>query len=296
MILILLAWIVVAAAQPLRPARTSATEPPLPEELEAAEQLRKCRVRRFMTYVPGSWSACMGRKAEGAALAALTGTQLAAGVAVLAADPPTREELGLFDNGHLTFLLGATLPLVYESGRATLDLQRARRLPYVPRDTTGELFRAPFRPRVLARPDVAIGTLVLAGGAVALNAALGEPVRPMLGSPNVLGARPPPDLGYPALTLLHGGLMMQVATAEEIWFRGIVQSGLTRKTNPTSGWLLGSLVFGAVHVANLPFIPRAERPRYLAAAVPYITVAGSWLGLTYRWSGYSLAPPVAVHF
>jgi membrane protease YdiL (CAAX protease family) len=30
--------------------------------------------------------------------------------------------------------------------------------------------------------------------------------------------------------------------------------------------------------------------------VPFITLLGGYLGLTYRWTGYALSAPVAVHF
>ncbi len=30
--------------------------------------------------------------------------------------------------------------------------------------------------------------------------------------------------------------------------------------------------------------------------MPFITLLGSYLGLAYRYSGYSLGPPIAIHF
>lgn len=287
----------VGVAAPLRPARLDAAEPALEEELEARERWRaaSCTPSGLVSLLPGGPAACLGRPGQAAALAALSGAQLAAGVAVLA----TNEDRGgpdAFGSGRYTFLWGALLPISYGQGWALLEGHRARRLPYTPRDATEELFAAPLRPRVLARPSVAVGTLALAGGAVAVSAALGERVQPMLGRPNLLGAHPPPVVGYPAVVALHGGLMIQVATTEEVLFRGLLQSALIRGTDPTAGWLLSSLIFGGVHALNAPLIPAEERAGYLGLAVPYITLVGGWIGLTYRWSGYALAPAVATHF
>ena len=41
---------------------------------------------------------------------------------------------------------------------------------------------------------------------------------------------------------------------------------------------------------------RDQRLKYLAVGVPFITLLGSYLGLAYRESRYSLAPSVAIHF
>ena len=87
-----------------------------------------------------------------------------------------------------------------------------------------------------------------------------------------------------------------VAIAEETVFRGEVQSSLARSLGETDGWLWGSLVFGGVHALNALFISSGDRVRHLTTSVPFITVAGSWLGLSYRWHRYSLAPSVAEHF
>jgi membrane protease YdiL (CAAX protease family) len=96
--------------------------------------------------------------------------------------------------------------------------------------------------------------------------------------------------------VLSAGLMQHVAIAEEVAFRGVVQSGLTRATNESAGWVWGSLIFGGSHAVNALFLPQEEVVPYLAISVPWITLTGSWLGLVYRWGDYSLTGPVAVHF
>jgi len=75
-----------------------------------------------------------------------------------------------------------------------------------------------------------------------------------------------------------------------------MQSGLSRAYGETAGWAWASLTFGLVHASNLPFVDRDKRLQYLYAGVPFITVLGSYLGLAYRYGGYRLSKPVAVHF
>ena len=93
-----------------------------------------------------------------------------------------------------------------------------------------------------------------------------------------------------------GGLFEHVAIAEEALFRGLAQSSFARSGGETRGWVIASLLFGAAHSFNAFTLEGSERTDYLKYAVPYITVVGSYLGLSYRWNDYSLAPPVAIHF
>lgn len=79
-------------------------------------------------------------------------------------------------------------------------------------------------------------------------------------------------------------------------FRGLLQSALTRATDPTAGWLLSSLLFGPIHASNAIMMSPEERLFYLALGLPYITTVGLWLGHTYRATDYHLAAPVALHF
>jgi len=47
---------------------------------------------------------------------------------------------------------------------------------------------------------------------------------------------------------------------------------------------------------HIAFVDRNQRLTYVAVGVPFITLLGSYLGLAYRQSDYSLALSVAIHF
>jgi membrane protease YdiL (CAAX protease family) len=114
--------------------------------------------------------------------------------------------------------------------------------------------------------------------------------------PNVFGGTFDPWTGGALAGGVSATLFEHVAIGEETFFRGWVQSGLARALGEIPGWLLGSFIFGAAHSFNALVMPAADRPLYLAVYVPFITVAGSYLGFVYQRFGYSLAPSVALHF
>lgn len=244
---------------------------------------------------PGLGQLCTGRPAEGALLLGLGVAELSAGGAVLAlTDPPP--DADRFASPGRTVLFVAVQDLwVYGVSRSTVDQALARGQLYAPPDELPGMLAAPFDPRVLRRPSVFAAILVLSAGGTALQWGLDTPTA-FGGRPNLFGARPSEAVGYPLAAGMHGLLMSHVAVAEEIAFRGIVQSGAARATSETGGWLIGSAVFGPLHAANALLLPEEERLWYLAVAVPWITVTGSWLGLVYRWGDYSLTGPIAVHW
>jgi membrane protease YdiL (CAAX protease family) len=261
----------------------------LPEEQQAARWLgeRPCASRPKL--LPGLQQICMGRDVEGGLLAGLFTSQAVAGAAILVADDDDGAAGG-------TLVVAAADTLVYSVFDGILTEQRARGMAYVPLEAGGNVWAAPFRPRVFLRPNVLFGTLVLATGGIVLQSAIDPMPPPTFAPPNVFGAHPPPAVGYPALVALNGGLMLQVATAEEIAFRGWVQSGLARSTSELGGVALGSLIFGLAHTTNVLFMPPEDRVPYLLYAVPYITLTGTWLSWTYHREGYELGPSVAEHF
>ena len=180
-----------------------------------------------------------------------------------------------------------------------LELQRAAGLLYVPEESLSELAAAPFSGEVLARPEVFAGI----AGTVAVSLLYGRLVdgpystRTIGQRPRLFGAEVNSSWGYPAALGIGLGVFEHVAIAEETAFRGVLQSGLSRRHGEQSGLLVSSLVFGLVHSSNLLFIDNgSDRLHYLLFDVPFITLLGGYLGYIYRGSGYSLAPSVAVHF
>jgi membrane protease YdiL (CAAX protease family) len=179
-----------------------------------------------------------------------------------------------------------------------MENQRAARLRFVPQESLGDLVRAPFSGEVLSRPSVWAGIV----GSLAAGILVSAVVDGGIGTQNA-GKRPVffghdvnSALGYPLAAAIGVGLFEHVAIAEESTFRGLIQSGASRAYGETEGWAIGSLSFGLLHATNALFIDPSQRARYLAVGVPFITVLGSYLGLAYRWNGYSLAPSVAIHF
>jgi membrane protease YdiL (CAAX protease family) len=286
--------LLAGCAPSLRQARTSSIEPERPREQETADRLSSASCGGgWSVLFPGAGQLCTGKRAEGATLMALGAVELGTGITVAASSPDGVEHPG------------AALPLlafqdlwVYGIVDTVLDRQRAAHLLYVPEETLGELAAAPFNPRVLKQPDVWAGIIGLTAAGVGMSLLAGETLRTgHYGQPaNLFGRQLRPPLGYPLAAAAGAALFEHVAIAEETTFRGYVQSELTRNTNPTAGWLVGSLIFGATHALNALVLPGDQQARYLAIAVPGITLVGSYLGLSYRWHGYSLAPPVALHF
>jgi len=250
---------------------------------------------------PGASHLCAGQTAEGATLAGLAAAEAGATAAVWAAHGlPERdpEDASSFLDGRMVPAVAFQNTWAYGVASYTLDLQRQIGLDRVPPERLGELARAPFDPAVLRQPAVWGGTLGLLAGGAALTVALGAPPstwRPGADT-NYFGAALPPAAGAPAFAASTVYLMEHVAIGEEVLFRGLLQSGMSRRWGDAAGFWAGTLLFGAAHATNLPYVPEDERLAYAAVGLPWITLAGGWLGHTYRRAGYSLAGPVALHF
>jgi membrane protease YdiL (CAAX protease family) len=89
--------------------------------------------------------------------------------------------------------------------------------------------------------------------------------------------------------MVHGGVdayrYMMVASGEEMFFRGALQTELTERTHPTVALGLSSLLFGAWHIPN----------NGVAGALA-ATAGGLYLGYRYQESGYDLGEVIATHF
>jgi membrane protease YdiL (CAAX protease family) len=286
--------VLLAACGPaIHEARMSASEPPSERELDAAVRVAhaSCGLGWHAVF-PGIGQACLGKPREAAVLATLGAVELATGVTVAVGQSD-----GVKHPGAAVPLVALQDTWLYSIMDATLDLERGRRLRYVPQDTLAELALAPWNPRVLAEPDVwagILGTTALAIGATWIFD--GIDTTNTGGRPNLFGHTLSRRVGYPLAGAIGLGTFEHVAIAEETTFRGEIQSTLARSYGETHGWLWGSLVFGGVHAANAIFMSSGDRVHYLTTSVPFITIVGSWLGLSYRWHHYSLAPSVAEHF
>jgi membrane protease YdiL (CAAX protease family) len=271
-------------------ARLAQDEPPSEREIESSARVAVCPAGPGL-FIPGLLQSCRGRTGEGNVLTALTVTELGAGVAASALEGPGSSAAGV------PFLALADL-FTLSIMDLSLENQRAHRLSLVPQESLGELARAPFSGEVLSRPEVWAGIAGSLAAGILVSVALDSGVdthnagkRPILFGREVNSA-----FGYPAAAALGVFLFEHVAIAEEMTFRGVLQSGISRATGETAGWLYASLIFGLIHSSNIVFIDSSQRLTYLAVGVPFITLLGGYLGLAYRWNKYSLAPSVAIHF
>jgi membrane protease YdiL (CAAX protease family) len=271
-------------------ARRAPDDLPSARELESQQRVASCPVNAGL-FVPGLLQRCRGRKAEGAALVTLGVAELGAAIAGGAA------------NGFGSSAAG--IPLIALGDLWTMSVidlaleeQRAARLSYVPQESLTELARAPFSLDVLSRPSVWAGIAGSLAAGILVSAIVDHGIDTSNAGkrPVIFGREVNSGIGYPLAAAVGAGLFEHVAVAEEMAFRGAVQSSWARSVGETRAWIYASLVFGAVHGSNILFIDRSQRLTYLAIGVPFVTLLGGYLGLAYRWNRYSLAPSVAIHF
>jgi membrane protease YdiL (CAAX protease family) len=230
---------------------------------------------------PGLGTICAGQTTEGSAIAGAAAVDLGASIATRGHPVPVT----LFAE---TYVYGLLAP--------TFELDRAAGVPFTPPERTGDLLAAPFRPSVLGRTDVWAAILVASSIGVAASSLTGLTEYHRRDDPVVFGREYEPEVGYPLAGAAIGGLHLHVAIAEESLFRGYLQSSLARNVGEWPAWGMASVAFGASHALNLTTIPSDKRALYAAAFLPYVTVAGGYLGYLYKRTGYSLSAPVAVHF
>lgn len=287
----------VACAPSMVPARVSDGEPVSAREREAERRIQKARCGAANGLIfPGVGQACQGRAGESAVLGGLATAELATAVGVA-----VHEDRGWAGFEHPA----AAIPLVAVQdlwligyADAYYEEQRARRMRYVPQEKLSELVVAPFNPRVLSSTDVWVGIPLMVAAGVGVSVLAGEPMdtKHAGDDPNLFGRTVDRAWGYPAAGAVGVAVFTHVAMGEEMTFRGLIQSSMAREMDETSGWAGASLAFGALHATNVPSMPRNERERYLFIGVPFITMVGSYMGLSYRWNRYSLSAPIAIHF
>jgi membrane protease YdiL (CAAX protease family) len=288
---------IVPDLRPLEPeglprARLTHDEPPTEREVNDLASLRHPDCNPALgSLFPGAGSYCTGHHTEGEVLIGVGALELGTGLAFGFRDGfgTTQAEVPLLAFGDL---------LTASALDGTVRLQRAKRMLYVPEETLSDDFSAPFRLDVLRQPDVFLGIIGTVGVGVLFEQFLdgGLATTSFKQRPQLFGKQVNPSVAYPVATAIGLGMFSQVAAAEELAFRGLVQSSLTRGQGETAGWLEGSLIFGLFHATNAVFLPADQRVDYLTRSVPYITLVGSYLGYTYMQHNYSLSPSIAVHF
>jgi membrane protease YdiL (CAAX protease family)/TM2 domain-containing membrane protein YozV len=174
---------------------------------------------------------------------------------------------------------------VYSAYRDVRIFNHGRGYLYeMPKDSLKDLVVAPFRWRVIKKPEVwggLLGALYLAG------------TISYYCYPTPKEARVSLDVSEAAI-VRNPFCAFPVGIGEEAFFRGYLQPFFTERTNPVGGIILSSLLFGAVHAGNAAFLEPQDRWRYYAFSLPYITSMGAYFGwLTYK--NTSLQESVALH-
>jgi len=267
-------------------------EPASARETEAQQRIASATCGgRAAVLVPGLVQLCRGRTGDGALLAGLGAAELGTGLAAGATQGFGSAAAGVPLLAFGDLLTASVMDAAFEN-------QRAAKLRFVPQESLSELSRAPFSAQVLSRPAVWGGILGSLAAGVLVSRIVDGPIdtqnfrkRPVLFGRTLNSA-----VGYPLAGAIGVTLFEHVSIAEESAFRGLLQSGWARSSGETSGWVYGSLAFGLLHASNILFMDPSQRLSYLVLGVPFITVLGSYLGLAYRYSDYSLAPSVAIHF
>ncbi len=152
----------------------------------------------------------------------------------------------------------------------------------MPTDSFTDLSFAPFRWRVLKKPEVWGGFLGAVGLATATIYVSQYASAHIRASATDAGAMPSPALAFP------------IGLGEEALFRGYLQSQLIELCGPRGGIALTALAFGAMHIPNALNLEPEERLSYYAFSLPLITTLGAYFGwMTYK--NGSLQESVALH-
>ena len=257
----------------------SLAQPPLsPEEFHPpAPVLEPARKSVFLTVglsclIPGLGHAYLGdlETASG-----LVGSSLGLGWVVASSDPPSVKLTSLVT------LQSAWSYSLYAAYRDVRKYNGQRGYSYkMPSDSLTDLALAPFRFKVLKKPEVWGGFL----GAFAVAAATAYLAYPK-------EARIPLHLSrrihVPAIAL-------PIGIGEESLFRGYLQSLLAEAFGPEVGIALSSLTFGAAHIPNAMALAPEHQWRYYAFSLPLVTAMGAYFGwITHK--NHSIQESVALH-
>ena len=269
-------------------------QPSSPAEDDAEQRLSHAHCGGILSaLVPGLPQICNHKAAEGLVLATLGAGELGAVIAV-----GQRADEGFGHAGSVVSLIALQDTWVYSVGDGVRDTHLANHSLYTPPDSMLDLVSAPFNLEVLKRTEVWLGALAFLAAGVGVSALVDESLdTSRVGDDaNIFGESIQHAVGQPVAGATGVGLFTHVALAEEMLFRGVLQSAIARKSGETEGWVWASVVFGLTHSLNVLALPDDERTEYLLVGVPFITAGGFLLGWVYKHNEYSLAPPVAIHF
>jgi membrane protease YdiL (CAAX protease family) len=255
----------------------------------------------FSVLCPGCGYFYLGQPARAAAFLGSAGGLLAATLLVERDSPDGDRAMPLVSALQNLWFYG--IYASYRDARLARG-DRGARFP-VAREGLTDLILAPFDPRVLRSPWVWAGLPLMLGAAVGASYLLsrvsssgaGSNMR-TLGDPGgvqFFGRNYGTKTGFALGEGYNLSLYGPVGVGEEALFRGVVQAGLSETSlGLWGGWAVGSAIFGGVHVFN--FIGAEDGVKTAALAVPYLMLTGSYLGLVYIRTSFSLRTGVAVHF
>jgi len=234
----------------------------------------------WLWFLPGGGQFYLGQDSAGAAY--LAGTCLLGGWGAWTETRRTSGEMNA--------------PLVYAQQLYVVSVYSAHRdVQFIldDRDRTdpakiGTLSLAPFRVKYVLNPWV-IG---FAAAGYAVNRALigrGKAGFSRIRTVNYLGSGYNRDTGSAVYALYWIPLSYGAGEAEEMLFRGMLQSSWEGSLGTAGGLLAASTVFGLAHVNRL----RSEESWESAGMA---ALAGLFLGWRYQNTGYRLGEPIAAHF
>lgn len=155
----------------------------------------------------------------------------------------------------------------------------------IPKDSLADLSTAPFRWRIMEKPEVWGGILgyLLAGSTISYFAFKGDKHSKCdVPKCDVKDRVANPLIAFP------------VGVGEEVLFRGYLQSSLSEIFTAPGGIALTSVLFALAHIPKTLEWSKKERSHYCTYIVPYLATFGAYEGwLTYK--NKSLQESVAIH-
>ena len=154
-----------------------------------------------------------------------------------------------------------------------------------------ELITAPFNPKYIFRPGV-LFSMALAAGVSVLQVNSYEDRGQSYSEVKTIeiaGSIYNRGDGTILYETLWGGVSFGAGVGEEFLYRGVLQSEITNNTDPLTGLLCASGIFGMLHLSN-----PGRSNDYLYPV--FATLAGSYFGYLYMKNDYQLSESIAAHF